>query len=553
MKATTADPSKRLEIFARKDASFDKVFSCVYASDQEEYDLTGWTFRFDIFDSFLKEPKLSLGMGTGITVTGNEIAISMTPAQLDFKKEDNFYFLWGFLSGKTYLWLNGRFVLNNKLFNGVDNTDTLTISLDAEDVVIELSISGGSGGAVDDHFLGKYISLAALESAHPTADDGDYAVVDPGSGTEALQYIWDAEEGWVSTGPAPEVDWDDIQGKPSTFPPSAHTHDWSAITGKPSTFPPSAHTHDWNEIEGKPATFPPSSHTHDQRYNPNEVNYGSTALALAAYPEGSRRVGLTLLVNGDEYWFRGGILNQNFVKKGDYSGYDILFREDFIRYGELLKNVNDNFIFAGGNLEVFLAGTTAYPNTNNGAVPAPGFLGALGLAAQASDPGSSIGIAVTDGGAGFFDGASTNKWNKDLGMIVRICVNTLQNENESGLDFSFAFGVWDGVDNPYAAGFLGHIEYTSGSPNWIIRHRTPSGNELIDTEIPVTKEWLELRVDILKEGYLIYYINGTVIFSGVYTPNLNIGPRLTVNAGDGSVDAEVSLDWIKVIEYLNNL
>lgn len=223
MKAITADPSRRLEIFARKDASFDKVFTCVNASDQSAADLTGWTYRLDILDSFLKEPKLSLTMGSGITVTDNQIAITMTPAQLDFKKEDNFYFFWGFYGGKTYLWLNGRFVLNNKLFDGVDNTDTLTISFDTEDTVIELSISGGSSSG-DEHFLGKYISLAALETAHATADDGDYAIVDPGSGTEALQYIWDEEEGWVSTGPAPVVDWDDVQNKPATFPPSSHDH-----------------------------------------------------------------------------------------------------------------------------------------------------------------------------------------------------------------------------------------------------------------------------------------------------------------------------------------
>lgn len=39
------------------------------------------------------------------------------------------------------------------------------------------------------------------------------------------------------------VDWGFIQGKPGTFPPSAHGHDWSEILGKPSTFTPSAHSH----------------------------------------------------------------------------------------------------------------------------------------------------------------------------------------------------------------------------------------------------------------------------------------------------------------------
>ena len=45
--------------------------------------------------------------------------------------------------------------------------------------------------------------------------------------------------------------WEDITGKPSTYPPETHTHAqylesvaWSIITGKPSTYPPETHNHD---------------------------------------------------------------------------------------------------------------------------------------------------------------------------------------------------------------------------------------------------------------------------------------------------------------------
>jgi hypothetical protein len=47
------------------------------------------------------------------------------------------------------------------------------------------------------HFKGKYVSLVALQTAHATAEDGDYAIVDAGEGSEALEYIWDEDEGWV--------------------------------------------------------------------------------------------------------------------------------------------------------------------------------------------------------------------------------------------------------------------------------------------------------------------------------------------------------------------
>ena len=95
-------------------------------------------------------------------------------------------------------------------------------------------------------------------------------------------------EGGGGTTPT-DVDWNDIQNKPSTFPPSAHTHIISDVTGL-SNVAVKAHTHEnkttldkfgevnnkptfngeeigsgvssWNDLEDKPTTFPPSEHTH---------------------------------------------------------------------------------------------------------------------------------------------------------------------------------------------------------------------------------------------------------------------------------------------------
>lgn len=54
--------------------------------------------------------------------------------------------------------------------------------------------------AYNDRYKGKYTSLAALQSAHPTGTAGDYAQVDPGSGTDVKNYNWDDEEGWILGG-----------------------------------------------------------------------------------------------------------------------------------------------------------------------------------------------------------------------------------------------------------------------------------------------------------------------------------------------------------------
>ena len=66
--------------------------------------------------------------------------------------------------------------------------------------------------------------------------------------------------------------WNDIGGKPLTYPPEPHDHTWLSILNKPLTFMPSAHRHvigdidnlslDWAAIQNKPLTFTPSAHRH---------------------------------------------------------------------------------------------------------------------------------------------------------------------------------------------------------------------------------------------------------------------------------------------------
>ncbi len=59
--------------------------------------------------------------------------------------------------------------------------------------------------------------------------------------------------------------WENVREKPSTYPPSSHTHTWSQISDKP------AYATRWptyDEVTGKPSTYPPSSHSHTW----NEIN-----------------------------------------------------------------------------------------------------------------------------------------------------------------------------------------------------------------------------------------------------------------------------------------
>ena len=51
---------------------------------------------------------------------------------------------------------------------------------------------------INQYFVGRYASLSALQAAHPTGSDGEYATIDV-VGQDAKQYIWDATDTkWVT-------------------------------------------------------------------------------------------------------------------------------------------------------------------------------------------------------------------------------------------------------------------------------------------------------------------------------------------------------------------
>jgi hypothetical protein len=83
-------------------------------------------------------------------------------------------------------------------------------------------------------------------------------------------------------GPPGEVSgslaWDNVTDKPTTFPPSSHTHVAADITDFTSAVEAVSPPADWNTLANKPSTFPPSSHGHVAA----EISDFSTAAAAAA-------------------------------------------------------------------------------------------------------------------------------------------------------------------------------------------------------------------------------------------------------------------------------
>lgn len=104
-------------------------------------------------------------------------------------------------------------LVNLMTFQQIKNLIGITVEnvLDSNSAVNALSAAQGKAlhdaladkldtSAYAQHYRGKFVSLVALQTALPTANDGNYAIVDTGTGNDAVYYIWDAQEGWVSGG-----------------------------------------------------------------------------------------------------------------------------------------------------------------------------------------------------------------------------------------------------------------------------------------------------------------------------------------------------------------
>lgn len=148
-------------------------------------------------------------------------------------------------SGNLILWENG--VASEKTISAF----TVEIGNTANDIALILAVGTDSDVAISFNgillrqYLYNVLSRQAVISISLTADGTEYVI-------DALPVELVANP---ENNVGESVTWDNLQDKPSTFPPSAHTQDWTTVTDKPSTFPPSAHNQGWDTITSKPATI----------------------------------------------------------------------------------------------------------------------------------------------------------------------------------------------------------------------------------------------------------------------------------------------------------
>lgn len=149
MNRTSIDISRRLDVFIRKGEVIRKEFA-VKDSNGEDFDFSdaGYT------DAMLSIYRTTDGRLPVLSAPVLEIECTLSEGSLVIDSEsvvtlshDKYiFFLWMTKEGEPKLWLNGLLVNNKGLFDGVNETDTLTISEDGEQITIQ--ISGGSGSDI---------------------------------------------------------------------------------------------------------------------------------------------------------------------------------------------------------------------------------------------------------------------------------------------------------------------------------------------------------------------------------------------------------------------
>lgn len=155
-----------------------------------------------------------------------------------------------------------------------------TITGTAPSQALNLVLPRGEGP--ETHWDGTRLVVNGETGPDLKGVPGDDSTVPGPPGTTAYEYAvqagFEGTEAEFAEAVLPEtITWQNVDDKPTEYPPLAHQHAWADVIGKPTTFPPTTgttattaapgdHTHAWGAITGKPSTFAPATHTHDDRY-----------------------------------------------------------------------------------------------------------------------------------------------------------------------------------------------------------------------------------------------------------------------------------------------
>lgn len=140
-----------------------------------------------------------------------------------------------------------------ELATGAETTTGTDGSLAVTPAALKSALDSRFGVGAPSAVVKGLLALATAAAIRAGIGLGSASLRDEGAGKGLDADLLDGQHG------AYYLAWENLSGRPTAFPPSAHRHDFAALDNVPST---ATRWPTWLEVSGKPAQYPPSLHTH---------------------------------------------------------------------------------------------------------------------------------------------------------------------------------------------------------------------------------------------------------------------------------------------------
>lgn len=148
MTQISVDISRRLDIIMRKAETFSKIIR-VINEDLTDFDFTDYSASLKVYTGPTdRTPQLVFDYSGGLTLSSGQILLEKDETETDIRRRDYIYFLWVTYPDDTIkLWLNGKVIVNEGLYDNGDEDTSLTINIDGSPITLEILAGGGSGSS----------------------------------------------------------------------------------------------------------------------------------------------------------------------------------------------------------------------------------------------------------------------------------------------------------------------------------------------------------------------------------------------------------------------
>lgn len=133
----TTDISKRLDIIARKAETFSKTIQ-VLNNDGTGFVFTNYSAQLVVMSYMASiTPVLIFELGSGLTLSTGQILLEKDNSEMLINPKDYVYFLKiTDPSDNINTWLNGKFIINQGMFDGVNHADDIVLEINGSPVTL---------------------------------------------------------------------------------------------------------------------------------------------------------------------------------------------------------------------------------------------------------------------------------------------------------------------------------------------------------------------------------------------------------------------------------